>query len=89
VLEFKKEDVFIVEKYISSCDEESTLIIGNYKWTVLDNNKIKIAANPKKIENTYMEYLTIELNNEQLLGKRKKWNNSISEYTFKDVFKQK
>lgn len=84
VLKFEKEEVFVSEKYISSCGKESIIIIGQYKWELLKCNKIKIDADPKKILYTYMEDLIIEFKDEQLLGKRKN-GNIINEYIFDAV----
>ena len=84
VLKFKKEEVLVSEKYISSCGKESIIIIVNYKWELLKCNKIKIDVNPRRIEYTYLHKLTLELRNRQLFGKRKN-GNIISEYIFDSV----
>ena len=82
VLEFKEAKVLVVEKYISSCEKEKIIVIGNYKWILLGNNRVKIVADLKEIEDTYFKKLILEFSNGQLLGTRINGNNSISEFIF-------
>lgn len=71
VLEFKNEEVLIVEKHISSCNYELIVHIGNYKWALTHKNQVIIDAPSNKIEDTYLKDLLLEFKNEKLLGKRK------------------
>jgi len=81
-LKFIKEEVFIVEKYISSCDKESILIIGTYKWKLRCTKKIKIDYIQEEVKGTYTEDLSLELRDKQLIGRIKHLNGKIVEYTF-------
>ncbi|NQX98227.1 MAG: hypothetical protein HRT73_10155 [Flavobacteriales bacterium] len=85
VLEFKEAKVLVLEKYISSCEKEEIIVIGNYKWILLGNNRVKIVADPKEIEDTYFKKLILEFSNGQLLGTRINGDNSISEFIFIDT----
>lgn len=85
MLEFKKENVLVFEKYISTCNSIAKRIIGNFKWVLLPNNKIEIQANTKEIEYTILEKLkdlSLQYSNRKLIGKMIHNDNSINECHF-------
>jgi hypothetical protein len=89
ILMFKKEYVFISEKYISTCDKVEIIKIGCFKWGLSENNEVKIDYNPdinKVIEyefnfSIFMDNLTFELIDNRLRGKEKR-KNKVIEYIF-------
>ena len=91
-LSFKKDEVEISEKHISTCDKETTINLGKYKWVLLENNEVKIDYNPS-IENyinqeiefsIFMKNLKFRINDGKLIGEKDR-NNRITTYVFMDT----
>ncbi|MCL5247636.1 hypothetical protein M4I21_17595 [Cellulophaga sp. 20_2_10] len=69
-LKFKKEKVVILEKYVSSCNKVNETEIGQFKWSLLKNNEVKIYSDSEKIKYTYLKNLKLELSNKVLVGEK-------------------
>ncbi len=82
VLDFKKKEVLVTEKYVTTCGEESITTIGEFKWEINKGNEINILSKPEDIKYSYIKGLSLNLINKELWGKRKEWNNEVTEYHF-------
>lgn len=87
VLLFDKKNVQVYEKYISSCDKESILIIGTYNWKLLRNKKIRIDFIPEQTKGNYAENLFVEFRTKQLVGSITDFNGKTIEHFFKEITK--
>ena len=82
---FDKKRVQVVEKVISTCDQESIYTIGTYPWKLLDSKEIKIDFDPVMVEGTSAKGLFLELRNQQVIGNITHLNGKVVEYIFKEA----
>ncbi len=82
VLHFTKMMVYAIEKEVSTCGEQTTLPIGEFMWKWEEGNKSTIEFNPKEVEGTPLENLTLQYYSGELVGEKLNENNSISKYLF-------
>lgn len=81
VLKFKKDEVVVIEKNISSCNRETIVLNHNYKWKLI-NNEIQIAFNKNEIKSSYFDDLKIEIRNNKIIGSKKAIGGKIIKYQF-------
>lgn len=81
---FNKETVSVSEKEVSTCGKENISEIGNFIWQLMPSNKIKIYFDLQKIKYTYAKNLSLELENNNIVGTIIHLNNTTSKYIFEE-----
>ena len=81
---FEKETVSVSEKEVSTCGKENISEIGNFNWQLMPSNKIKIYFDLQKIKYTYAKNLSLELENNNIVGTIIHLNNTTSKYIFEE-----
>jgi len=81
---FEKETVSVSEKEVSTCGKENISEIGNFIWQLMPSNKIKIYFDLQKIKYTYAKNLSLELENNNIVGTIIHLNNTTSKYIFEE-----
>ena len=81
---FDTEKVSVSEKEVSTCGKESVFEIGNFDWQLMSSNEIKIDFDPQKIKYTYAQNLSLELENNTIIGTIIHLSNTTSKYIFEE-----
>lgn len=81
---FKEDDVFIVEKSISSCKQEEIYRTLNYKWKLIDNTLV-IAYDSKEIAYSYLKDIDLQIKKNKLYGYKKRMGAKQIEYKFEEL----
>lgn len=85
ILKFTKDNLSIIEKEISSCDEEHISSKLDYKWELTQDSEIIIDSNPQEIEYNFLKDLVLKIENEKVMGYKKKGNNKIKKIEFNRI----
>lgn len=83
VLKFTKETVLILEKEISSCDEEHISSQLEYKWTVTKDSEIEIDTDSKAIEYHFLKDLVLKIENKTIVGYKENGTKKTDRFQFK------
>lgn len=84
VLDFRKEDVLVIEKDISTCDKEEIQFQRKFRWKLI-GDVLKI--NEIEATNSFLKEMTLKLTPEGLIGTKKIYSNKISIYKFEEIKK--
>ncbi len=82
ILKFKKKEVYITQKMVSTCGEEYIQSEFKYKWKLENNNEIKIFSEPKEIQYTGLENLKLTIEDKIIYGHKNNENNQSEKYVF-------
>lgn len=85
ILKFTKDNLSIIEKEISSCDEENISSRLSYKWKLTQNSEIKIDTNPQEIEYHFLKDLVLKIEDEKVIGYKKQGIKKMNKFEFNRV----
>ena len=85
VLNFKEDNVSIIEKEVSSCGIENITSMLDYKWKLIQNHEIKIDNDPKEIEYDFLKNLVIKVEQGKVTGYIKRGNKITDKIEFKKI----
>ena len=82
-LKFSEETVSIIEKEITSCDEEHISFQQAYKWTLINDSEIKIGNNSKEIAYHFLKNLILKAENKTIVGYKEISTKQTDKFEFK------
>lgn len=82
ILKFKKRKVYITQKMVSSCGEETIQCELKYKWKLENCNQIIILSEPKEIKYSSLENLILTVEDKIVYGHKNIGNNQSEKYVF-------
>ncbi|MEE9361220.1 MAG: hypothetical protein V3U92_01330 [Cellulophaga sp.] len=89
ILNFTKEDISIIEKEISSCGTENITSKLIYKWELTQNFETKIVSNPNEIAHGFLKDLVLKVENEKIIGNKKRRNKTTDKIEFEKILGKK
>ena len=82
VLYFETKQVTISELEADSCNKESRYKVGTYPWSLTQNNVIEIESLFKKLPQSGVKILSLELKDSQIIGNIQYLNGKTGQPTF-------
>lgn len=83
-LRFNNDEVVLIEKNISSCNEETIAASFIYNWELKEEN-IHVYTKPDDIKYTYFKTLELVYENNKIIGSIKHDNGKTKVYSFLEL----